>query len=312
MEQILKGKVAIITGSGQGVGREIALCFAAHGAKVITNNRKPGSSIHAFEGIELNFTPEERAELLCFNGDAQTVADEITAAGGEALPVYGDVSKREDAKRMVDAAIEKWGRVDIIVNNASSNWTGSILDMDPDIFDTQIASKLNGSFYLMHYAMPHMKEQGFGRIINTASDAILGVSGLAAYGAANGGIAVLTKACANDLKGTGITVNAYTPLARTRSWYNARTNYRLKGIPVEAVEANAPEAMKRTAEGMVPFLAWLCSDKGADISGKLFHLAADGELGLWNEYAIVKTIKQAEGIWSIEELDKRVNSELLG
>lgn len=172
MEQILKGKVAIITGSGQGVGREIALCFAAHGAKVITNNRKPGSSIQAFEGTELNFTPDERAELLRFNGDAQTVADEITAAGGEALPVYGDVSKREDAKRMVDAAIEKWGRVDIIVNNASSNWTGSILDMDPDIFDTQIASKLNGSFYLMHYAMPHMKEQGFGRIINTASDAI--------------------------------------------------------------------------------------------------------------------------------------------
>lgn len=311
MDQLLKDKVAIITGSGQGVGREIALCFASQGAKVITNNRKPGSSINAFEGTELDFTPEEREELLRFNGDAQTVADEITISGGEAIPVFGDVSKKEDAKRLVDTAIEKWRRIDIIVNNASSNWVGNILDMDPDIWNTQISSKLSGSFYLMHYALPYMKEQKYGRIINTASDAILGLAGYAAYGAANGGITILTKAAAADLKDTGITVNAYTPLARTRSWYNARTNYRLKGIPVDVVEANAPEAMKRTAEGMVPFLAYLCSEKGANITGKLFHLAADGELGLWNEYAIIKTIKQADGFWTMDELDARLGSELL-
>lgn len=311
MEQLLKDKVAIITGSGQGVGREIALCFAAQGAKVITNNRKPGSSIHAFEETELNFTQEEREELLRFNGDAQTVADEINASGGEALPVFGNVSKKEDAKHLVDTAIKTWGRIDIIINNASSNWVGNILDMNPEIWDTQISSKLSGSFYLMHYALPYMKEQGYGRIINTASDAILGLAGYAAYGAANGGITIFTKATAEDLKGTGITVNAYTPLARTRSWYNARTNYRLQGIPVDIVEANAPEAMKRTAEGMVPFLAYLSSEKGADITGKLFHLAADGELGLWNEYSIVKTIKQANGFWTMEELDARINTELL-
>lgn len=311
MEQLLKDKVAIITGSGQGVGREIALCFAAQGAKVITNNRKPGSSIHAFEETELNFTQEEREELLRFNGDAQTVADEINASGGEALPIFGNVSKKEDAKHLVDTAIKTWGRIDIIINNASSNWVGNILDMNPEIWDTQISSKLSGSFYLMHYALPYMKEQGYGRIINTASDAILGLAGYAAYGAANGGITIFTKATAEDLKGTGITVNAYTPLARTRSWYNARTNYRLQGIPVDIVEANAPEAMKRTAEGMVPFLAYLSSEKGADITGKLFHLAADGELGLWNEYSIVKTIKQANGFWTMEELDARINTELL-
>lgn len=311
MEQLLKDKVAIITGSGQGVGREIALCFAAQGAKVITNNRKPGSSIHAFEETELNFTQEEREELLRFNGDAQTVADEINASGGEALPVFGNVSKKEDAKHLVDTAIKTWGRIDIIINNASSNWVGNILDMNPEIWDTQISSKLSGSFYLMHYALPYMKEQGYGRIINTASDAILGLAGYAAYGAANGGITIFTKATAEDLKGTGITVNAYTPLARTRSWYNARTNYRLQGIPVDIVEANAPEAMKRTAEGMVPFLAYLSSEKGADITGKLFHLAADGELGLWNEYSIVKTIKQANGFWTMEEIDARINTELL-
>lgn len=311
MEQSLKGKVAIVTGSGQGVGREIAICFAAQGARVITNNRKPGSSINAFENTTLDFTPEEREELLRFNGDAQTVANEIISSGGEAVPVFADVSKKEDAKRLVETAIEKWGHIDIIVNNASSNWVGNVLDMDPEIWDTQIISKLSGSFYLMHYALPYMKKQKFGRIINTASDAILGLAGYAAYGAANGGITVFTKAAAADLKDTGITVNAYTPLARTRSWYNARTNYRLKGIPVDIVEANAPEAMKRTAEGMVPFLAYLSSEKGADITGKLFHLSADGELGLWNEYTIVKTIKQADGFWTMSELDARLHSELL-
>lgn len=311
MEQILQNKVAIVTGSGQGVGREIALCLAAYGAKVITNNRKPGSSINAFEGESLDFTQEERDELSRLNGDAESAAREIIAKGGEALPVYGDVSRKEDAEKLVNAAINKWGRIDIIVNNASSNWVGNIMNMETEIWERQIASKLSGSYYLSHYALPYMKEQGYGRIINTASDAILGLGGYAAYGAANGGIAIFTKAAAEDLRNTGITVNAYTPLARTRSWYNARTNYRLQGIPIDAVEANAPEAMKYTAEGMVPFLAYLASEKGAGITGRMFHLSADGELGLWNEYAITKTIHQSDRHWTIEELDARLSNELL-
>lgn len=124
--------MAIVTGSGQGIGRCIALCMAEHGAKVVTNNRKPGSSIHAFENTQLDFTPEERDELLKFSGDAETTSAEIQRLGGEALAVYGDVGKKEDAKRLVQSAIDRWGRIDIIVNNASSNWTGSILDMDEE------------------------------------------------------------------------------------------------------------------------------------------------------------------------------------
>lgn len=310
MAKLLEGRVAVVTGSGQGIGRCVALCMAQHGAKVITNNRTPGSSIHAFENTWLDFTPEEREELMKFSGDAQTTAQEIERQGGTAFAMYGDVSKKEDAKRLVQTAVDKWGHVDIVVNNASSNWTGNILQMDEETWDIQIASKLSGSFYLMHEALPYMAEQNFGRILNSASDAFQGLTGYAAYGAGNAGVVALTKAAAKDLAGTGITVNAYTPLAKTRSWYNAKTAYRLKGIPKEMVEANAPEAMRRTAEGMVPFLAWLASPEADNITGRLFHLAADGEVGLWSDPQIVRSIRQPDGVWTIPELRDRIPNEL--
>lgn len=311
MNQILSGKTAIVTGSGQGVGRCIALCLAEHGCKVITNNRKPGSSINAFEETKLDFTPGEREELEKFNGDAKKTADEIIKRGGEAVPVFGDVSDPEMAKKMVETAVENWGRIDIIVNNASSNWTGGIMDMDLKIWDISIRSKLSGTYYLMHYALPYMKKQGYGRILNSASDAFVGISNYAAYGAGNAGVVALTKAAASDLKDSGITVNVYTPLARTRSWYNAKTTYRLNGVSPEVVEAFAPEAMKHTAEGMVPFLAYLASEEASQITGKLFKLAADGVIGLWSESEVVKEIKEESGTWSVEELQRRIPKELL-
>jgi 3-oxoacyl-[acyl-carrier protein] reductase len=311
LKKVLEGKTAIVTGSGQGIGRCIALCFAEHGAKVITNNRKSGSSINAFEKTELEFTEEEKEELRKFSGDAQTTADEITAKGGEAIAIFGDISDRAEAEKLVKTAISHWGRIDIIVNNASSNWIGNIMDMDEKIWDIQIASKLSGTFYLIHYALPYMKEQGFGRILNSASDAFLGLSGYAAYSAGNAGVVALTKAVAKDVSGTGITVNAYTPLARTRSWYNAKTTYRIKGVSPEVIEANAPEAMRRTAEGMVPFLVYLASDDAGVVTGNLFKLTADGVIGIWSDSEVVHEIKQNDGFWNLEELKKRIPEELL-
>lgn len=246
-----------------------------------------------------------------FSGDAETTAQEIQRQGGTALAVYGDVSKKEDAKRLVQSAVDHWGRIDIVVNNASSNWTGNILQMVEKTWDIQIASKLSGSFYLMHEALPYMAEQNFGRVLNSASDAFQGLTGYAAYGAGNAGVVALTKAAAKDLAGTGITVNAYTPLARTRSWYNAKTACRRKGISRDVVEANAPEAMRRTAEGMVPFLVWLASPEAGDITGRLFHLAADGEVGLWSDAQIIRSIRQPDGVWTLPELRERIPNELL-
>ena len=311
LKKALEGKTAIVTGSGQGIGRCIALCFAEYGAKVITNNRKPGSSINAFEKTALEFTEEEKEELRKFSGDAQTTADEITAKGGEAVAVFGDICDKTHAGKLVKTAIDHWGRIDIIVNNASSNWVGNIMDMDEEMWDIQIASKLSGTFYLTHYALPYMKKQGYGRILNSASDAFLGLAGYAAYGAGNAGVVALTKAVAKDVSGTGITVNVYTPLARTRSWYNARTTYRIKGVPPSVIETNAPEAMKRTAEGMAPFLAYLASDDAGAVTGNLFKLAADGVIGIWSDSEVVHEIKKNDGFWTLEELKKRIPEELL-
>lgn len=311
MSGTLEGRVAVVTGSGQGIGRDIALCLAAEGASVITNNRKPGSSLNAFEKTDIPFTEAELTELTKVSGDAKTTADLITARGGSAVPFFGDVGDFGNAGRIVETAIESFGRVDIIVNNASSNWVGNIMDMDEELWDISVVSKLKGAFNLMHHALPHMKEQGYGRILNSSSDAFQGLTGYAAYGAANAGLVALTRATAGDLAGTGITVNAYTPLAKTRAWYNAAAAYRLQGVPAEAIEAGAPEAMKRTAEGMVPFLAYLSSEHAADISGHLFKLAADGEIGLWNTPEVVRSITTSEPAWSMEELSTRVPGELL-
>jgi 3-oxoacyl-[acyl-carrier protein] reductase len=310
MTRVLEGKVAIVTGSGQGIGREIALYMAKQGAKVITNNRKPGSSLNSFEKTSLEFNDEEREELKKISGDAQTTADEIAQFGGHAIPFYGNVGDNITAREMVKTAINHFGRIDIVVNNASSNWVGNIMDMDEELWDTSVISKLKGAFNLMHHSLPYMKEQGFGRILNSSSDAFLGLQGYAAYGAANAGLVALTKASAKDIAQYGITVNAYTPLARTRAWHNAAVAYRLQGVSKEMLEAGAPPAMKRTADGMVPFLAYLASDEASDISGFLFKLAADGEIGVWSDSEIISQIKK-EGEWTMEELRTRVPDELL-
>ena len=311
MSKVLVGKVAIVTGSGQGIGRDIALCLAEQGAKVITNNRKPGSSLNAFEKTSLQFNHEELEALQKVSGDARTTADEIIKMGGEAIPFFGDVGDFKTAGQMVKTAIDQYGRIDIIVNNASSNWIGNIMDMDEELWDISVVSKLKGAFNLMHHALPYMKEQGYGRILNSSSDAFLGLQGYAAYGAANAGLVALTKASSKDVADFGITVNAYTPLAKTRAWYNAAATYRLHGVPKEMIEAGAPAAMKKTAEGMVPFLAYLASDAAAGITGYLFKLAADGEIGVWSDSEVISQIKKEDGIWTMEELETRVPDELL-
>lgn len=311
MSAPLAGKVAVVTGSGQGIGRDVALCMADFGAQVITNNRKPGSSLNAFERTTLSFSDEEREHLRKASGDAQTTADEIIRRGGEAVPFFGDVGDFGVAGSIVEAAIDSFGRIDIVVNNASSNWVGNIMDMDEELWDVSVVSKLKGAFNLMHHSLPHMKNQGYGRILNSSSDAFLGLEGYAAYGAANAGLVALTKGSAQDVRAHGITVNAYTPLAKTRAWYNAAATYRLQGIPAEAVEAAAPAAMKRTAAGMVPFLAYLASDAAGDITGHLFRLAADGVIGYWSTPEVVTSIRTDADAWTMSELRDRVPRELL-
>ena len=192
---ILDGKVAIVTGSGQGIGRGIAIGLAREGAKVVTNNRKKGSfSAAAYDKDSM--PQEDWEEMKSLSGDAETTAQEIIAEGGEAVACYGDVSKPEDAEALVQKAIDTWGRIDIVVNNAAGMGSGSITSLDEAMWDKLTVTKMKGAFNMMHAAVPHMIEQGFGRIFNGSSDAWIGLPDNDAYSAANAGMVGLTWASA--------------------------------------------------------------------------------------------------------------------
>ena len=304
---ILDGKVAIITGSGQGVGFEIAKAMAVEGAKIVTNNRKPGSSLFAMEESTLELTEEEKKNLESVSGDAKTAADFINKNGGEAVPFFGNVKDSEVAKACVQTAIDNFGRIDIVVNNAVSTWVGSIEKMTEKEWHILVDTKLNGSYYMTQHALPYMLEQKYGRFLNASSIGFLGLQGMSAYGAACAGIWSFTRAAAQDLLGTGITVNSYTPNARTRSWISMLATYRSQGVPADAIEEGAPDAMKYTADIFAPFFAYLSSPLADDITGMQFETGADGQIGLWSDPEIHKDIRNELGVpWTLEQLKEQV------
>lgn len=305
MEKLLEGRVAIVTGSGQGVGRAIAMTLAELGCKVITNNRRPGSNINAQENTSLNYSEEEQAKLRSIIGDAEGTAAAIRAKGGIAVPVYADVSKPEDCERLVNTAISEFGRLDILINNGASFYNCNITNMPIDMWHAVVDSKLHGSFYLMHYAIPHMVKQGYGRIISASSDAFHGLMGMAPYSAATAGIWALTKTAAQDLQPYGITVNAYTPLCCTRGWYNQLNVYRTQGVDPAILQQFAPKSMQFGPEGMGVFLSYLCSEEAKDVTGFMFNIEAAGKIAIWSEseeYNIVEKDVGKDGIWTIEEV----------
>ncbi|MEZ3434411.1 MAG: SDR family NAD(P)-dependent oxidoreductase [Lachnospiraceae bacterium] len=153
----LEGKVAIVTGSGQGIGRGIAVYLAREGAKVITNNRKPGGT--AIERYDKTSMPEEEWEEMCrLAGDADSTAEFIKKEGGDAAAFYGDAADPAAAENMVKKAVDTWGRIDIVVNNAAGLGSGSIASLTEEKWDYMTVPKMKGAFNLMHFAVPYMME----------------------------------------------------------------------------------------------------------------------------------------------------------
>ena len=173
-------------------------------------------------------------------------------------------------------------------------------------------SKLDGAFHMVRNALPYMLEQKYGPILNASSIGWLGLQGMSSYGAAFAGIWSFTRAIAQDLMGTGITVNSYAPNAKTRSWYSMLATYRSQGIEAEAIEEGAPAAMRFTADIFAPFFAYLASDQSAGITGYQFQTGADGQIGLWSEPEVCKDIWAEEGKpWELKDLEIKI-PELLG
>ncbi|HVJ96589.1 MAG TPA: SDR family NAD(P)-dependent oxidoreductase, partial [Acidimicrobiia bacterium] len=197
---LLDGRVAIVTGSGRGIGREFALCFAREGAKVVIND----------VGVSLDGQGTE-------DDPAAQVCKEIEALGSEAVPNYDSVADFDAARNIVKTATDAFGTVDILVNNAGIVRDKTLLKMDESDFDSVIAVHLKGSFNTTRHAAEVMKEKGYGRIINiTSSAGLRGNFGQTNYGAAKAGLMGMTFIWSMELGRYGITCNAVAPAGATR------------------------------------------------------------------------------------------------
>lgn len=194
-----EGRVAVVTGAGRGIGRGYARLLAERGARVVVNDL--GGSIEG-EGADV--------------GPAQSVVDEITAAGGEAVADTNDVSTEAGARAIIDTAIERFGRIDILINNAGIvRWAG-VSDVKPEDFERTLAVHLTGSLNTMRAAWPHFVEQGYGRVVLTTSSGVFGLDNNLSYAAAKGGTIGLARSAKLAGSPHGIKVNLIAPAAMTR------------------------------------------------------------------------------------------------
>ncbi len=268
---LLDGKVAVVTGSGGGIGRCHALALANEGAKVVIND-----------------VGGDRSGSGGSKSMADTVVDEIKAAGGEAVANYDSVAEMEGGKAIIQTALDAFGRIDILVNNAGILRDKTLLKMEENMWDAVIAVHLKGTFACTQPAAAWMKESGQGgRIINTSSTSgLLGNFGQSNYGAAKAGIAGFTRVCALELAKYGITVNAIVPVAKTRM-----------------TEDLAPFAQLGEGEldpaHISPMIVLLASDLGKDINGKFF-LIRGPQISMME----VKTTEgvSKDGLWSPQEI----------
>ncbi len=292
MSNILKGKVAIVTGSARGNGKVIAMALASEGAQVVTNNLKP----------------------LTSGEDAAAVAKLINDRGGKAIPFFGDISNFQTAQKLIQTTIDNFGRIDILINNAGAIEDNLVWNMPEEEWDRVVNSSLKGSFNCIRHAIDLMIKQKWGRIINTTSAAMLGTWERCHYGAAKAGIVGLTKSVALDLSGyEGVTCNAYAPLAQTRMNTGPKVlAYLKRRLRAGALTQEAYNTFLNppTAETLPPLLLYLCTDEASHITGKVFDVCG-GNISIYSEPVKKITIYKQEGLWTIDELKKSVPEILL-
>ncbi len=321
MTRYLEGKVAVVTGSGQGIGRAVAAALARQGAAVVTNNRKPGAAGTTQLTPErlARLTPEERAwvaeEMQRFGGDAERTAEMIRREGGQAKACFADITDYDAAGYLIDTAVEHFGGVDILVNVAGAFGFSPFEKMSPELFRKVTAVKLDGYFNTCRHAVPHMLERGWGRIINCTSRAWLGdIFRHAEYCAANAGVVGLTRALAVEYADKGITSNCFSPFARTRAAVDLQMFDKTVDQEDRVMAMGGPTPTVDSAplpEELTPLVCYLCTDAAARVNGSVFNVGGN-KIGLYSNPEIVRQICKSSGEgWTVEELVSSADRMLL-
>jgi NAD(P)-dependent dehydrogenase (short-subunit alcohol dehydrogenase family) len=278
----LKGRVAVITGAGRGLGREHALLFAAEGAKVVVNDLGGNP-----DGTGADASP------------ANQVVEEIRAAGGEAVANHDDVTDWEGAKRLVETAVESFGDLHVLVNNAGILRDRMLVNMSEDEWDAVVKVHLKGHFAPLHHAAVYWRDQvkagseAKRAVVNTSSTSgLFGNIGQTNYGAAKMGIGALTIIASQELSRYGVRVNAIAPAALTRL---------TAGLAGADQQVEPDPAEGPLAPGNVsPFVAYLSTEL-CPINGRVFFVMG-GQVHLFQPWAIIDKV-ETEGRWTVEDLE---------
>jgi NAD(P)-dependent dehydrogenase (short-subunit alcohol dehydrogenase family) len=274
---MLKGKVALVTGAGGGIGRDFALAMAAAGASVLVNDL--GASVHG-EGSDA--------------GPAQKVVEEIHKRGGQAVANTASVAEWQSAQRMIDCCIENFGKIDIVVNNAGILRDRFFFNMSIDEWRAVIDVHLNGSFYVSRAAAPHFKSQQSGCYVHmTSTSGLVGNLGQANYSAAKLGIVGLSKSIALDMAKYRVRSNCIAPFAWSRM---------IGSIPAETEEQKARVGKLKAMETakIAPLAVFLCAEEAKDVTGQIFAVRAN-ELFLMSQSRPLRSVHRAEG-WTPETI----------
>jgi 3-oxoacyl-[acyl-carrier protein] reductase len=287
-EKRLQEKVAVVTGAGRGIGRAEAVLLAREGARVVVND---------LGGGPIGGGADDRV--------AAQVAEEIRAAGGEAVANYDSVATMEGGARIIKTAIDNFGRLDLLINNAGIVRPRIIYNMSESDWDDLIAVHLKGHFSTIRAAAPIFREQKSGVIVNTASESGLGHLGQASYSAAKEGIIGLTRTIARDLGRFNVRCNAIRPRAATRLFDEeaAKAMERTRAMLGErSIPVPLANPLDNKPEQVAALVVWLCTEAAANVNGRTFVVG--GEIvGLYPEPEPSHTMIR-EGGWDLDALDR--------
>ena len=295
MAKPLANRSIVITGSGRGIGAEVAKLVGALGANVVVND--PGVNLDGSGGDA---------------GPAQSVANEIIAAGGSAVANLDSIATEEGGENLIRQCLDTWGRVDGVVHVAGILRDRMIFNMAESEWDEVIAVHLTGFFNVVKPASIIMRQQRYGRIVGfSSSSGLMGNAGQGNYGAAKAGIAGGVRCLARDLGRYGVTSNGIAPTAGTRmtqSIPEAAQQLRA-AAPTAAPKAEDVEPQYPAASFVAPMVAYLMTDQAWNVNGKIFHVAG-GQVSLAHEETAAASIHKA-GMWTVDELRALVPSRLM-